>query len=295
VLFILGLCALIAPLIVAPQIIRQEVPIMIGASLLLLALSLDGGLGRIDGALLFCLIVIYTVFLIRQSRKTDQATQDEYAHEVGRASVAQWDRHWLVQLLLIVGGLVLLVLGASWLVEAAVAFARDVGVSEMVIGLTIVAAGTSLPEVATSVVATLRGERDIAVGNVIGSGLALFYGVGIAFSNVLATTAASTGLWVYPSILFPLSLGLRVAAALHVWRVIQRLALNEKKPWWSRPTLLVISYVLGYIGLVQVNNHVVESLRGLSAASTAKTWVGASTNYLSCTRMKVRAARLRFQ
>lgn len=91
--------------------------------------------------------------------------------------------------------------------------------------------------------------------------LALFYGVGIAFSNVLATTAASTGLWAYPSILFPLSLGLRVAAALHVLRVIQRLALNEKKPWWSRPTLLVTGYMLGFIGLVQLNNHVVESFR----------------------------------
>ncbi|MHB1142919.1 MAG: calcium/sodium antiporter [Sulfuricaulis sp.] len=169
VLFILGLCALIAPLIVAAQIIRQEVPIMIGASLLLLALSLDGSLNRVNGALLLGLIGIYTVFLVRQSRKETQATQDEYAHEVGRASAAQWDRHWLVQLLLIVGGLVLLVLGARWLVEAAVAFARDLGVSEMVIGLTIVAAGTSLPEVATSVVATFRGDRDIAVGNVIGS------------------------------------------------------------------------------------------------------------------------------
>ncbi|MBI3776537.1 MAG: calcium/sodium antiporter [Gammaproteobacteria bacterium] len=169
VLFILGVCALIAPLVVAPQIIRQEVPIMIGASLLLLALTLDGGVSRMDGALLFALVIAYTVFLIRQSRQETRATQDEYAQEAGKTLVAQWDRHWSVQLLLIVGGLVLLVLGARWLVEAAVAFARDFGVSEMVIGLTVVAAGTSLPEVATSVVATLRGERDIAIGNVIGS------------------------------------------------------------------------------------------------------------------------------
>ncbi|MBI3772726.1 MAG: calcium/sodium antiporter [Gammaproteobacteria bacterium] len=169
VLFILGVCALIAPLVVAPQIIRQEVPIMIGASLLLFALAQDGGISLMDGALLFGLVAAYSAFLIRQSRKENQATRDEYAQEFGKPAAMQWDRYWPVQLLLIVGGLVLLVLGARWLVEAAVAFARDFGVSEMVIGLTIVAAGTSLPEVMTSVVATLRGERDIAIGNVIGS------------------------------------------------------------------------------------------------------------------------------
>mgnify|MGYP000338951891 CR=1 FL=1 len=169
VLFILGVCALIAPLVVAPQIIRQEVPIMIGASLLLLALARDGGVSSMDGILLFGLVIAYTVFLIRQSRRETQATQDAYAHEMAKPLAAQWDRHWSVQLTLIVGGLVLLVLGARWLVAAAVTFARDLGVSEMVIGLTIVAAGTSLPEVATSVVATLRGERDIAIGNVVGS------------------------------------------------------------------------------------------------------------------------------
>ncbi len=168
VLIILGLSSLIAPLVVAPQLIRQEVPIMIGASVLLFLLALDGGIGRADGALLFGLVVAYTVFLIRQSRGVQAETRDEYAQEFG-ASRAAWDRHWAAQVLLIAAGLALLVQGAHWLVDAAVGFARLFGLSEMVIGLTIVAAGTSLPEVATSVVATLRGERDIAVGNVIGS------------------------------------------------------------------------------------------------------------------------------
>ena len=168
VLFILGVSALIAPLVVVPQLIRQEVPIMLGACVLLFLLALDGGISRLDGALLFSLLIVYTVFLIRQSRREQQATQDEYAQEFSRGE-STWDHHWSAQLGLIAVGLVLLVLGANWLVDAAVAFARVLGLSEMVIGLTIVAAGTSLPEVATSVVATLRGERDIAVGNVIGS------------------------------------------------------------------------------------------------------------------------------
>jgi cation:H+ antiporter len=167
VLFILGLSALIAPLVVHTQLIRQEVPVMIGASLLLLALGLDGALGLIDAALLLGLLLAYTVFLIVQSRRQTQADAEEYAEALEPRS--QWDRHWAVQIALVLGGLVLLVIGSDWLVTAAVAFARALGVSDLVIGLTIVAAGTSMPEVATSIVAAIKGERDIAVGNVVGS------------------------------------------------------------------------------------------------------------------------------
>ena len=167
VLFILGLSALITPLLVAQQLIRQEVPVMVGASFLLLALAWDGGISRWDGALLFGLLLAYLVFVIRQSRRENRSIDAEYAQEFGDGR--RWDRHWSVQLLLIAGGLALLVMGSDWLVGAAVVFAKQLGLSELVIGLTIVAAGTSMPEVATSVVAALRGERDIAVGNVVGS------------------------------------------------------------------------------------------------------------------------------
>jgi cation:H+ antiporter len=167
VLFILGLSALIAPLVIDRQLVRQEVPIMIGASILIAIMSLDGGIGRVDAGLLLGLLIAYTAYLIVQSRR---AGNDAHKVDLSQLPVAsRWDRHWSVQVLLIVAGLVLLVVGADWLVDSAVAFARALGVSDLVIGLTIVAAGTSLPEVATSVVATLRGERDIAVGNVVGS------------------------------------------------------------------------------------------------------------------------------
>lgn len=167
VLFILGLSALITPLVVHAQIIRQEVPIMIGASLLLLAFGLDGRIGFSDALMLAALLVAYTVFLVIQSRRETQATRDEYAAEVPAAG--GWDAHWAVQVGLLVGGLALLVVGAGWLVTAATAFAQALGVSDLVIGLTIVAAGTSMPEVATSLLAAVRGQRDIAVGNVVGS------------------------------------------------------------------------------------------------------------------------------
>ncbi len=169
VLFILGISALITPLVVNTQIIRQEVPIMIGASLLLLVFALDGRVGFLESGVLLALLLLYTVFLIMQSRRETQATRDGYEQNLVKAS--RWDAHWAVQLLLIGVGLFLLVLGSQWLVATASAFARAMGVSDLVIGLTIVAAGTSLPEVATSVMAALRKERDIAIGNVIGSNI----------------------------------------------------------------------------------------------------------------------------
>ena len=167
VLFILGISALIIPLIVHSQIIRQEVPIMIGASVLLAVLAIDGRIGRWESALLLSLLAGYIVFLVRQSRAETAETRGELEGRVSKPG--GWDGHWSVQLLLIVAGLGLLVLGSNWLVDSAVVFARALGVSDLVIGLTIIAAGTSMPEVATSVMAAVRGERDIAVGNVIGS------------------------------------------------------------------------------------------------------------------------------
>jgi cation:H+ antiporter len=167
VLFILGISALITPLVVNAQIIRQEVPIMIGASLLLLAFGLDGTLGLVDCAILLGLLVVYTVFLVVQSRRQTQETNDEYDGAV--TSGSRWDAHWAVQLLLIAAGLGFLVAGSSWLVDSAIIFAKALGVSDLVIGLTIVAAGTSMPEVATSIMAAIRKQRDIAIGNVVGS------------------------------------------------------------------------------------------------------------------------------
>jgi cation:H+ antiporter len=167
VLFILGLAALLTPLVVNAQIIKQEVPILIGASFLLLAVGLDGKISFIDAAILLSLLLVYTGFLIVQSRRESSGTQGDF--ETALTPKSQWDAHWAVQLGLILAGLGLLVLGSNWLVEAASSFARALGVSDLVIALTIVSVGTSMPELATSIMAAIRKERDIAVGNVIGS------------------------------------------------------------------------------------------------------------------------------
>ncbi|MBW4465000.1 MAG: calcium/sodium antiporter [Pegethrix bostrychoides GSE-TBD4-15B] len=170
VLFILGISAWVTPLIVAQQLIRLDVPIMIGTSVLAFVFGLDGTISRVDGIILFGLAVLYTLFLIYQSRKETnaqvQAEYEQFGQDARRSPVGL-----LVNVGYILGGLVMLVIGSRWLVDGATAIARSLGVNELVIGLTIVAAGTSLPELATSVVASIRGERDIAVGNVVGSNI----------------------------------------------------------------------------------------------------------------------------
>lgn len=166
VLFILGVASLISPLIISKQLIRQDVPVMVAVSIALVLIVLDGNINKIEAGFLALGLLVYTGFLFYQSRnKTAGGAGDEMS-ELLQKKTPLWHN-----LLLIAGGLVLLVWGARWLVQSAVEIATAWGVNEAVIGLTIIAAGTSLPEVMTSVIATYRVERDIAVGNVVGSNI----------------------------------------------------------------------------------------------------------------------------
>lgn len=162
VLLILGLSALVTPLVVSKRLVRIDVPLMVGVSVLLLVLASNGNVGRLDGLLLVFGVAAYTLFALRESRREGAENDAPAQEEAGGGRL-------LLQAGFVVAGLALLVLGSRWLVEGAVAIATALGVSELVIGLTVVAAGTSLPEVATSALAAFRGERDIAVGNVVGS------------------------------------------------------------------------------------------------------------------------------
>ncbi len=163
VLFILGLSALIAPLIVSRQLVRIDVPIMIGVSIIALLMALDGRIALWEGVLLFAGIIIYIVLLIRIGKSSEGTTSEGEQIEASK--------HWAIDILFIAIGLALLILGSRWLVSSAVEIAQSLGVSELIIGLTIIAAGTSMPEVATSLIAAIRGQRDIAVGNVVGSNI----------------------------------------------------------------------------------------------------------------------------
>ncbi len=167
VLAILGLAALITPLAVQPSLIRLEIPLLVLVSGAVVAFGWNGVIGRLEGSVLFAGVIVYTTWVIIQSRKQTKALKDEYAAEFEPEKT----EHWAVSVLSIVAGLALLILGSRWVVDGATELARFLGASELVISLTIVAAGTSLPEVVTSVSAAMKGERDIAVGNVIGSNL----------------------------------------------------------------------------------------------------------------------------
>ncbi len=207
VLFILGLSALISPLIVSRQLIRLDVPLMIAASVLSFLLALDEKFSRGDGLLLFIGLASYIGFLIYSSSKEAAPQHVDKAAEVSQP--ARTARSWFVNLTLVAGGLLLLVLGSGWLVESAVAVARLLGVSELVVGLTIIAAGTSLPEVVTSVVASIRGERDIAVGNVVGSNIFNLMGV-----LGLSSMVAPAGIEISPAVIgfdLPVMIGVALA------------------------------------------------------------------------------------
>jgi len=192
VLFILGISALIVPLVVSRQLIRLDVPLMILLSVAVLLLALDGRIGRLDGLLLFGGLLAYIGFLIRAGRRERVEAAAGEDREEERASGVGPARN----VAMVVVGLALLVLGSRWLVNGAVAFAEYLGISQLIIGLTIIAAGTSLPEVVTSIVAAVRGERDIAVGNVVGSNLFNIMGV-----LGIAAIVAPAGIDVSPAVI----------------------------------------------------------------------------------------------
>jgi cation:H+ antiporter len=183
VLVILGLSALITPLVVARDIVRRDIPVMLAMSGLLLLLLSDGSVSRTNGMMMLLGLALYSVWIVQLSRRelrnSDRAPDTIATTASATGSTVGKSVTWVAL------GLLLLVLGSQWLVDSAVSFARWAGISEVVVSLTIVAAGTSLPELATSVLAAMRGHRDIAIGNVVGSNLFNIMGV-VGLSGAVA-------------------------------------------------------------------------------------------------------------
>lgn len=162
---ILGVCALIMPLKVNMQLLKIDIPIMVATSIILWLITRDGDISRLEGGILILGLVAYTILQILLSMKERAKIKEEFEAEYKEKGKPFKDA------VILVGGLGLLVFGADLFVKGAVDVARLLGLSEAIIGLTIIAAGTSLPEVATSIAATIKGERDIAIGNVVGSNI----------------------------------------------------------------------------------------------------------------------------
>jgi cation:H+ antiporter len=171
---ILGVTALIYPLKVQLQLLRLDLPIMLGVSVLAVGLLVDLHVSRIEGALLFAGLLGYTTFTVIQARKarTSPTVRAEFAEAMPEVRGSIWR-----DLLFVGAGLALLIAGSHFLVDGAVILARSFGISEAVIGLTIVAVGTSMPELVACLVAAVKKEPDIALGNIIGSNIFNLLGI----------------------------------------------------------------------------------------------------------------------
>jgi cation:H+ antiporter len=219
VLLIVGLCAFIRPLTIGGNTIRLEYPVMAIVTLMCLALTQDGTLNRLDALLLLVVYVSFTAYMVTLVRgQMNSAETQEFSAAAANLSTAPGLQPLPILVALVGGGIGLLAAGAQATVTGAIALATWFGLSERVIGLTIVAVGTSLPEVVTSVVSVIRGRDDVALGNVIGSNIfnilvILGLGAAIAPLSVHPTIIASDNWWMLGAalVLFPLMLsGLRI-------------------------------------------------------------------------------------
>jgi cation:H+ antiporter len=247
ILLILGCSALAAPLVVSRQLARLDVPLMVVATLLFWWLAANGRLIQLESFLLFLGIVGYIILSIYKSRRETEAAHAAAGTE---APASLGGRQLALNLLLVVVGFGLLVLGADWLVDSAVIVAEYLGVSQLVIGLTIVAVGTSLPELATSIVASLRGERDLAVGNVVGSNLfnllAVLGVAGLVTPGGLAVSEQA------------LRLDIPVMTAVALLCLPIFLTKSNVSRWEGAFLLLCYAAYLGYLVLVAIQHPILS-------------------------------------
>lgn len=245
VLFILGGAAIVAPLAVHLRLFKLDVPVMLAASGSLWLLGRDGALSRMDGLLLTSALIGYFYWTVTMGRREARELQKEYEDVLPQEP--QSPRAVALDVLFVVVGLILLVCGADWLVDGCVRLAQLFNVSELVIGLTVVAVGTSLPELAASVLAAMRGHRDLAVGNVVGSNILNV----LAVLGVSAIVAPAPGIGVgHQSIVFDIPVMIMVCAAclpaLYSDLVVTR--------WEGVAMLALYGVYVGYIVYTAVND-----------------------------------------
>lgn len=187
---ILGLSVIVQPIHIDIKLIRIDIPIMIGASVLLCVLMLDSVLTRLDGWLFITGIIAFTGFNVRKARQTKAATYEDF-----EPGIPVTHKSLLLDATFILAGLLMLTIGGGLLVDGAVHFARIAGVSEAVISLTIIAIGTSLPELATSILAAAKKMSDLAVGNIVGSNIFNIFAV-LGASSLLSPLPMGNITWI---------------------------------------------------------------------------------------------------
>lgn len=220
---VIGISAILVPLVVQKSSVRKEIPIMIGVSLLLIALSVDNVITQLEGVLLLGGLVVFTVFLY-QSAKKQRSTLEKPKEKSP-------EKKYLIRALGLVGiGVSLLWIGAWLTVDNAVIIAQSIGISERIIGLTVIAIGTSLPELITSIIAIKKGHHDIGIGNIIGSNI---YNV----LMIIGVAGAIGGIVVVPDVF--IDYGVMIAFSL-VLLIVLKLGVL--------PRPLGVGLLVGYVG-----------------------------------------------
>ena len=235
---VIGISAIFAPLLISKITVRKWIPIMIGVSLLVIAMSYDGEISQMDGVILIVALIGFTIYTIK-TVKTQAITNTENIgtqHVEGELFLSRYKIETLPKALALIGtGIVLLFLGGHFTVNGAVAVAESFGLSQLVVGVIIVGIGTSLPELITSVIAIARKQTDIGVGNIVGSNIynillilgiaATMVGIPVsvdAFSNYYIMVAFSLVLFVgfRKYIPRPIGFGLAVAFAIYLGSLV---------------------------------------------------------------------------
>ena len=179
---VIGICAVVSPLVVKKATTRKEVPIMIGVSLLLIAISVDGEISQLDGVMLVAGLIAFTAYTLSRAKKERKSVTEDSS--ITKTPIPR-------AIVLIVIGAALLYFGGFLTVENAISIAENIGISETVIGITIIAIGTSLPELVTSVIAIRKGHTDIGIGTIVGSNI---YNI----LMILGISSVITGIAVVP-------------------------------------------------------------------------------------------------
>lgn len=246
ILFILGMSAAIRRLPLELLSIRLDVPVMIGAALVLIAMAWNGVISRLEGFILLAGAIVYTIALIRLSKRESPAMRKEYEEEFGQQVLVtkRGTGVALANIGILIVGIALTVLGANLLVSGAVDIAILLGVSDAVIGLTIIAIGTSAPELATTIVATVKDDREVAVGNLIGSSIS-----NILVILGLTCIAAPNGVDVSRDILW-FDLPLAAAVAIACYPVFR----SDKMVSRTEGFVFVALYLIYFITLVFVRS-----------------------------------------
>ena len=234
---ILGLSALVAPMAIRLRLLQVELPAMIVLHLALFAMVWNGSVGRFDGLVLMAGFLAFMIFVLRSARAETPLVQAEFAANEPPVPHALW-----ITLGFVIGGLALLMLGAKVAVDAAVVLAKLWGLSDLVIGLTVVAVGTSAPEIASSIAAARRGQSDIAIGNVVGSNL-----YNVLF--ILGATALVQPIPATAPTLRTLDLPVLVGLSILLWP----LALKDMRLTRGNGAFLLLAYAAYLVLLVRVS------------------------------------------